>query len=211
MCQAMAFQVWVGVRWNRSSTCLEISQSMELWIHKPGENNRYYAGSFGLWGNCNQVFLNLISTSLDRGSQDPTSGLCTSESSFSALLQWYPSLWGEEFRELRICPSETHFLLAPWHLESLILQVPSWLLRPTQSSCSGPSGEWITIPVCTFTGQGVWFARMWMEVGCWTLGSSYSYMWAPPGAGWSLEWKRKGLVHWYSYSGPWKSEEEFLS
>lgn len=24
----MAFQIWVGVKWNRSSTCLEISQSM---------------------------------------------------------------------------------------------------------------------------------------------------------------------------------------
>lgn len=170
----MAFQIWVGVKWNRSSTCLEISQSMELWLHKPGENNRYYAGSFGLWGNCSQVFLNLISPSLERGSQDPTSGLCTSESSFPALLQQHPSLWSEEFAGLRLCPSETHFFLARWHLESLILsQVPSWLLRPTQSSCSGPSGEEITIPVCTFPEyQGVWFARMGMEFGCWTLGSS---------------------------------------
>lgn len=138
MCQAMAFQVWVGVRWNRSSTCLEISQSMELWLHKPGENNRYYAGSFGLWGNCSQVFLNLISPRLDRGSQDPTSGLCTSESSFPALLQQHPpcgvrSLQGWEYAHLKPISFWLDGTWNPWSYKSqagflgphnLLVQVP---------------------------------------------------------------------------------------
>ena len=74
MCQVVAFQIWISVRWNRSSTCQEISQSRGPWIHKPGENNRCYAGSFGLWGSLSEVFLNLISTSPDGGARFPLLG-----------------------------------------------------------------------------------------------------------------------------------------
>lgn len=144
----MAFQVWIGVRQNRSCIQLEIRGP---WIHKPWENNWCYIGSFEFGGNLNQACRNLISCIPDPGYQGPYSRSFTSEGSFLALLQLGPSIWSKEFSESVVCTSGTHALHGT--LESPGQMVSSQLPRPSQVSCLGLSREWITPPVCVLLGQ----------------------------------------------------------
>lgn len=82
---------------------------------------------FGLWGSLNQVYLSLISTTLDWGNQGSSCGLCTSEGPFLDLLQLCSSLWS------LWAWGHAHLYGIHGTLGSPVRMVPNWLPRPAEA------------------------------------------------------------------------------